>query len=158
MDTLHKTKITTHLRCVGPLTQGSYTKAYNKHIGPPIIATKDKVCLHLYFPMSIIRLVRWHNNQRGGCMNGRTLSTTKCWWSRGVWLLRGPIRLEQSTMHNWCVSKVLRCYQRSSTIWHKHNIGGMHPVGMIFDGGSTVNYETCICIFDVVCELSNNVM
>jgi hypothetical protein len=34
MNTLHKTKITAHLRSVRPLTQDSDTKAYNKQIGP----------------------------------------------------------------------------------------------------------------------------
>jgi hypothetical protein len=29
----------------------------------------------------------------------------------------------------------------------------LQAAGMIFDRGSTVNYKTCICIFDVVCEL-----
>ncbi|PWZ38937.1 hypothetical protein Zm00014a_029457 [Zea mays] len=33
-NTLHKAKIKAHMRSVGPLAQGSDTKAYNKHIGP----------------------------------------------------------------------------------------------------------------------------
>jgi hypothetical protein len=55
---LHKTKITTHLRNIGPLTQGSATKVYNNHNGPSILATKYKVHLHSYFLVPIIRLVR----------------------------------------------------------------------------------------------------
>jgi hypothetical protein len=43
--------IMVHLMSVGPLTQGLDTKAYNRHIGPPILTTKDKVCIHPYFPM-----------------------------------------------------------------------------------------------------------
>jgi hypothetical protein len=101
---------------------------------------------------------KYYKKQWKGCTNGRTLSTTKSWWSRGVRLLCGPVRLRQSTRHNWCVSKVLCCYQRRCTIWHKHNISRMHPMWMIFAEEQLwtmngvfvssvlfVNYETMSC-------------
>jgi hypothetical protein len=93
--------------------------------------------------------------QWGGCTNGRGLSTTKCWWSRGVWLLRGPIRLGHSTRNSWCVSK----YYVALIEGVQYDTLSVEctPVGMIFDEGVFVssmlfvNYETMSCnVFELL--------
>jgi hypothetical protein len=132
----------------------------------PILATKDKVRLHPYFPMSIIQLVRWHNNQWSGYEWEGTeyyQMLVESWSTTSAWTGQTWIEYKKQLMREQCImllsmeeyNMTQAQYQWNAPPWEwsstedqlwimKH----VYVSSMLF---VNVNYETMSCnVFELL--------